>query len=70
MKESTIKTVRTSVQALIAVAVAVPVMLPAVGIQTSAGFGATIVAVAAVITRIHQIPAVSDFLAKYLKIPQ
>lgn len=70
MKESTARTVRTAVQALIAVAVAMPVVLPELGIQVSAGFGASMVAAAAAITRLHQIPAVNDLLNKYLKIPK
>jgi hypothetical protein len=70
MKESTARTVRTSVQTLIAVAAAMPVTLPALGIQTSVGFGAALVTIAAAITRLHQIPAVNELLNKYLKIPK
>lgn len=70
MKESTTRTVRTAVQALFAVAAALPVMLPVVGVETSVGFGASLVAVAALITRLHQVPAVNELLNKYLKIPK
>ncbi len=47
-----------------------PVTLPALGIQTSVGFGAALVTIAAAITRLHQIPAVNELLNKYLKIPK
>lgn len=70
MKESTARTVRTSVQTLIAVAAAMPVILPALGIQTSVGFGAVLVTAAAAITRLHQVPVVNELLNKYLKIPK
>jgi hypothetical protein len=56
-------------QTLIAVAVAVPVILPALGISTTVGFGALAVAVAAGLTRAMQIPQVAELLNKYLKVP-
>lgn len=70
MKESTVRTVRTTVQTAIAVAAAMPAILPALGIQTSVGFGAVLVTAAAAITRLHQIPTVNELLNKYLKIPK
>jgi len=45
-------------------------MLPALGVKTSAGFGATIVVVAAAITRLHQVPAINELLNKYFKVPK
>ena len=47
-----------------------PVILPALGIQTSVGFGAVLVTAAAAITRLHQVPVVNELLNKYLKIPK
>lgn len=70
MKDSTTRTIRTAVQALIAVAAVAPVMLSAVGIEKSAGFGAMILAAAAAVTRLHQVPAVNDFLNKYFGVPK
>lgn len=70
MKESTVRTVRTAVQTLFAIAAAVPALLPSLGVSTTAGIGLTVVTVAAAITRVHQIPAVNDLLNKYLKIPK
>lgn len=73
MKESTVRTVRGTIQSVLAVAAVVPSVMflfPSVGLSTTAGIGLTVVTVAAAITRVHQIPVVSDFLAKYLKVPQ
>lgn len=70
MKQSTIRTIRTAVQTLFAVAAAAPLLLTSLGVSISAGIGATVVTVSAVIARIHQIPEVSAALEKYLKIPQ
>lgn len=70
MKESTAKTIRTAVQTLIAVAAAAPALLQALGVSTTVGFGATVVAVAAAVTRVHQLPAVNELLNKYFKIPK
>lgn len=73
MKQSTISTVRTTIQALFAAAAAVPsvtVLFPSVGLSITAGIGAIVVTAAAVITRVHQVELVNDFLAKYLKIPK
>lgn len=70
MKQETIKTIRTAVQTLFAVAAAAPLLLTSLGVSTSVGIGATIVAGAAIISRIHQIPEISAALEKYLKIPQ
>lgn len=73
MKDSTVRTVRTWLQGLFAAAAAVPsvaFLFPKVGLSTTAGIGLTVVTAAAAITRVHAIPAVSDFLNKYFKIPQ
>lgn len=70
MKESTVRTVRTAVQTLFAIAAAVPLILPSLGVSTTVGIGLTVVTVAAAITRVHQIPGVNDLLNKYLKIPK
>lgn len=70
MKQESIKTVRTAVQTLVAVAAAMPVLVAYLPTGVATGIGATLVTVAAIITRIHQIPEVSAALAKYLKIPE
>lgn len=70
MKQETVKTIRTSVQALFAVAAVTPVLVQYLPAGVASGVGASLVAVAAIITRIHQIPEVSAALAKYLKIPE
>jgi hypothetical protein len=57
------------VQTLIAAAAAVPVILPAVGVSTTMGFGALVVAVAAGVTRLMQVPQVAELLNKYFKVP-
>lgn len=70
MKDETRRTIRTAVQVTLAVAGLMPVLLMAVPVGTASGIGATLIAVAAAITRIHQIPEINAALAKYLKIPQ
>lgn len=67
MKDSTVKTIRTVVQVVLAAAAAVPSVMflfPSVGLSTTVGIGATVVTLAAAITRVHQIPAVNDLLNK------
>lgn len=69
MRDEWVRTVRTSVQVVIAVAAAVPVLLPAIGVSTTVGVGATVLGVAVIITRVMQNPTVAALLNKYLKIP-
>lgn len=70
MKPETAKTIRTTVQVVLSVAAAMPILLAAVPVGTASGIGAVLIAVAAIITRIHQIPEVSAALSKYLKVPR
>ncbi len=69
MKPEWKRVVRTAIQTVSAVAVAVPVLLPAVGVSTTVGVGATILAVAVAVTRVMQNETVAGLLNKYLKIP-
>lgn len=69
MTEEWKRTLRTAVQVVSAVAVAVPVLLPAIGVSTTVGVGATVLAVAVAVTRVMQNPTVAALLNKYLKIP-
>lgn len=59
-------TIRTGFQAAVALAVLLPVLLPAAGISTLTGIGASILAVAVAITRVMQVPGVEDFLQRFL----
>jgi hypothetical protein len=70
MKEENVRTVRTAVQTVLAVAVAMPVLLESLGVRTAGGVGAGLVVAASVVTRVHSIPAVNELLNKYLKIPK
>jgi hypothetical protein len=70
MKEENARTVRTAVQMIVTVAAAMPIVLEYVGVGTASGVGATLIAAAAAVTRIHAIPAVNELLNKYLKIPK
>lgn len=70
MKDSTIRTVRTAVQTLLAVAAGAPILLSSLGVETTVGYGAAMVTVAAAITRLHAVPVVNELLNKYLKIPK
>ena len=70
MKESTTRTIRTAVQAVFAVAAGAPILLSSLGVETTVGYGAVVVTVAAAITRLHAVPAVNELLNKYFKIPK
>ena len=69
MKPEWQKTIRTAVQITLSVSALIPILVPALGLSVTAGVGAGLVAVAATVTRIMQIPAVATLLNKYLKIP-
>lgn len=69
MRDEWIRVVRTGLQVAISVAALVPILIPALGLSATAGVGAAIVAIAATVTRVSQIPAVATLLNKYLKIP-
>lgn len=62
MKPEWVKTVRTTLQVVAGIAVVVPFLLGAVGVSTTVGIGATVVAVAAVITRIMQIQEIDAWV--------
>jgi len=61
------KPIRTAIQVLIVLIPAVPVLVPALGLSATAGVGAGLVAGAAALSRIMEIPAVEELL-KHLKI--
>ena len=70
MKDSTVKTIRTACQSLFIVAASMPAMLPALGVATASGVGATLLAVSAGVARLHAVPAINELLNKYLGIPK
>lgn len=55
-------TVRTVFQVLIGLAALLPVLLPSVGVSTTAGIGAGVMTVCLVVTRVMQAPALEQFL--------
>ena len=67
MKDQWVRTLRTAVQVLVASAVVVPVLVPALGLSASIGLGAALVGAAAVVTRLMAIPAISDWVNKLLR---
>lgn len=62
MKSEWVRTIRTGAQALIALIPVVPLVLDKLGVDETAGIGATIVAVAAGAARIMQIPRVDQLV--------
>jgi len=70
VKESTKRAIRTAVQTAFAVAGSAPILVSTVGFSTTAGFGAVLVTVAAVLSKLHAVPAVSSFLNKYFGVPE
>jgi len=70
MRDEWVRTVRTVMQVTVSLALAAPVLIPALGLTTATGVGATLLAIAATVTRLTQVPAIADLLNKYLKIPK
>jgi len=64
------RTIRTAIQSAIALAPLAPILVPALGISATATVGATIIAIAAAVTRVMQVPQVTELLNKYFKIPK
>ena len=62
MKSEWVKTFRTGLQVLAGLAVVVPFLVGALGVSTTAGLGAAVLAVAATITRIMQIPEIDQWV--------
>jgi len=63
------RTIRTAIQIVIGVASATPLLIPALGLSATVGVGASIVAVAATVTRLSQMPQIAELLNKYFKVP-
>lgn len=69
MRDEWKRTLRTVVQVAISVSACAPLLVPALGLSVTAGVGATVLALAAAVTRLMQIPAVAIPLNKYFKVP-
>lgn len=57
---------RTVFQVVIGLAAIVPLVVPALGLSTAVGAGAAAIAVAAAVTRVMSIPAVNEFLDRFV----
>lgn len=67
MSDATRRTLRTTLEVIVALAAMVPVLVSTIGLDTTAIPAlAGIVAVAAAITRIAALPAVEEFLQTWL----
>jgi len=66
MKDSTRRTVRTTIQALFAVAAALPLLADSPGVADIPGYAA-VVAVAAALTRLMSVPSVERALPAWLR---
>lgn len=67
MRDEWVRTLRTAVQVAVTAAVAIPVVVPAIGLSASVGLGAALIGGAAVVTRLMAIPVISDWVNKLLK---
>lgn len=67
MKQEWTRTFRTVLQVLIGILPMVPFLVGAVGMSTTVGVGAVIIAVAAVATRIMAIPEIDDWVNRFLR---
>lgn len=56
-------------QTVIAVSASAVVLVPALGLSATSGVGAIVIAVAATVTRLMQIPQVAELLNKYFRVP-
>ena len=68
MKAPNVRTIRTGLQALLGFLPVVPLLVGAVGMNTTVGVGATIVVVAAVVTRIMTIPEIDQWINGKMRI--
>ncbi len=59
-------TARTVFQAVIALLAAAPVLLATAGVDGSVGAAATFLAVSGAVTRLMALPAVDDFLTRFV----
>ncbi len=57
-----VRTFRTSLQALCGLLPVVPVLIGALGVSTTVGVGAAVIAVAAVLTRVMAIPEIDAWV--------
>lgn len=67
MKQEWERTARTSIQVVVGLLPIMPVLIPAIGLNATAGVGASILAVSAALTRLMQIPAVDRLFQKLLR---
>lgn len=59
-------TIRTAFQVILALAVIAPLVVPAVGLSTTVGVGAIVVAASAAIAKVMAIPGVNDFVDRFV----
>lgn len=69
MKKEWVRTVRTAVQALIALIPVAPLLVSAIGLGKTSAVGAGIVAVAAGAARVMSIPQVDAIVNRFLRVP-
>lgn len=69
MRDEWKRTLRTAIQVAIATAPLVPVLVPTLGLSATVGLGASLIAIAAAVTRISTIPEIAELLNKYFKVP-
>lgn len=62
MRHEWVRTLRTSLQALCGFLPVIPLLVGALGVGTTAGVGATVVAIAAVLTRVMAIPEIDQWI--------
>ena len=67
MRSEWARTLRTGIQVVIGLLPALPVLVSELGLNATTGVVATVLAVAATVTRIMQIPAVDQWVQKLLR---
>lgn len=67
MRSEWVRTFRTAIQAVIALVAVAPVLVPLVGLSTTAGLGATLIVIAGAAARVMQVPVISGWIDRLLR---
>jgi len=67
VRDEWVRTFRTAIGVTISAAAVIPLMVPALGLDTTVGVGAALVGAAAAVTRVMAIPGISERINRWLR---
>lgn len=67
MRPEWARTVRTSIQVAVALVLVAPALVDSLGLDATAGVGASILAISATLARLMQVPVVNQLIQKLIK---